>query len=209
MLTSRPMTTITASAPTAANAIHQPISGSTLRAAVKTSRIWPSWRKRPAFFGLVDFADFLRAMGIILLSGDVGEAALEQRCGLLAGRAVRGRHEVGQLLRHGTTPALHGLGPEATRAVGRTHQGPAHDALVADLLSQIGPLDELLRLDPTIDRVVARRRPEILGDRDQVGAGVVEVAQGLLDLMFLLAHAQYQVGLGHQTGVAAHRDDFQ
>src|ERR1035437_3051188 len=203
------MPTITTSAPTAANAIHQPINGSTLWATVKTSRIWAIWRKRPAFLGAAGFADSLRAIEIRLLSGDDGEAALEQRGGLLAGRAVRGRHEVGQLLWHGTVPALHGLGPEATCAVGRTHQRPTHDALVADLLSQVGPPDELLRLDPAVDRMVTRRRPQVLGDRDQVGTGVVQVAQGLRDLVLFFAHAQDQVGLGHQARIAAHRDDRQ
>src|SRR5665648_933831 len=133
-------------------------------------------------------------MGIRLLSGDVGEAALKQRGGLLAGRAVRGRNEMRQLLWYGTAPALHGLGPEASRAVGRTHQRPTHDALVADLLRQVRPPDELLRLDPTVDRVVARRRPQILRDGDEIGASVVQVLQRLLDLTLVLAHAQDQVG---------------
>ena len=60
----------------------------------------------------------------------------------------------------------------------------------ADLLGLRLQLDELLRLDPALDRVVARRRPQVLGDRDQLAAGVVQVAQRLADLGALLAHAR-------------------
>src|SRR5450759_1930434 len=110
------MPTIATRVPTEASAIHQPIIGSTPRAAVNTSRIWAKRAVR-FFLGRFDLADSLRAIGIRLPSGDVGEAALEQRGSLLASRAVCGFNEVGQELRHGTAPALHGLGPEATRAV--------------------------------------------------------------------------------------------
>jgi hypothetical protein len=68
---------------------------------------------------------------------------------------------------------------------------------------------ELLRLDPPVDGVVSRARTEVLRDGDDVRAGFVEVAQGPLDLMVLLAHAEDEIGLGHQAGIAAHGDDVE
>ena len=65
------------------------------------------------------------------------------------------------------------------------------------LVGHLGPVDELLRPDPPVHRVVARGGAQVLGDRDDVRAGLVEVAEGLLDLVVLLAHTEDEVGLGH------------
>jgi hypothetical protein len=43
-------------------------------------------------------------------------------------------------------------------------------------------------------------RAEVLGDREDVAAGVVQVADRRLDLVVLLAHAEDEVGLGDQLG---------
>ena len=45
--------------------------------------------------------------------------------------------------------------------------------------ASLAQLDELLRLDPPLDRVMPRRRAQVLGDRDEVAAGVVQVTQRL------------------------------
>ena len=72
----------------------------------------------------------------------------------------------------------------------------------ADLVGLVLELDELLGLDPPLDRVVPHGRAEVLGDGDQLAAGVVQVAQRLADLLAGLAHAEDQVGLGDQAEVA-------
>ena len=41
----------------------------------------------------------------------------------------------------------------------------------------LGPVHELLRLDPPVDRVVQRGRAQVLRDREDVAAGVVQVAR--------------------------------
>ena len=69
--------------------------------------------------------------------------------------------------------------------------------------------DELLRLDPPLHRVVTHARAQVLGDREQVGAGLVQVAHGGADLVPLLAHAEDEVRLGHQARVPRLRDDVE
>ena len=76
-----------------------------------------------------------------------------------------------------------GLLVQATGAVGRAHQRPAHDAGEADLVGLLAQFDELLRLDPAGDRMVPRRRAQVLRDRDQLAARVVQVGQRLADLV--------------------------
>ena len=44
-------------------------------------------------------------------------------------------------------------------------------------------LDELLGLDPPLDRVVALGRAQVLRDGEQIAAGVAQVAHRLADLL--------------------------
>ena len=60
-------------------------------------------------------------------------------------------------------------------------------------------VEELLGAYPPIHRQVARRGPQVLRDRDDVGAGVVQVVQRLADLGPILAHAQNEIGLGDES----------
>ena len=105
--------------------------------------------------------------------------------------------------------ADHGLTVQPTRPVRRTHERPGQDAGEADLLGLGGELHELLGLDPPLDRVVAQRGPQVLGDRDQLAAGGVQVAERLADLLAGLAHAEDQVGLGDQAELAGRGEDVE
>ena len=49
----------------------------------------------------------------------------------------------------------------------------------ADPLGLLGEFDELLRLHPALDRVVPRRGAQVLRDRQEFAAGVLQVAQRL------------------------------
>ena len=51
---------------------------------------------------------------------------------------------------------------------------------------------------------VPRRRAQVLRDRDDVGAGVVQILQRLHDLLGLLAHAEDEVRLRDEPGLAGH-----
>ena len=93
----------------------------------------------------------------------------------------------------------HGLLVEPAGAVGRAHERTGHHAGEPDLVGLVLQLDELLGLHPALDGVVPRGGPEVLGDGDQLAAGRVQVAQRLADLLAGLAHAEDQVGLGHQA----------
>ena len=62
-------------------------------------------------------------------------------------------------------------------------------------------------LTQRVDREVPGRRAQVLGDRDDVGAGVVEVLQRLHDLFGLLAHAEDEVRLRDEPGLARQRQD--
>ena len=78
--------------------------------------------------------------------------------------------------------------------------GPAITPAKPSASASSRQLDELLGLDPAVDRVVPRAGPQVLGDGQQVGARVVQVAQRGTDLLAGLAHAEDQVGLGDQPG---------
>ena len=92
----------------------------------------------------------------------------------------------------------HRLLVEAAGAVRRAHQRAGHHAGEADVVGLVLELDELLGLDPPLDRVVPLGRAEVLGDGEQVAAGVVQVAHRLADLLAGLAHAEDEVALGDQ-----------
>lgn len=50
--------------------------------------------------------------------------------------------------------------------------------------------------------MVARRRPQVLGDGNDVAAGVAQIAQGGAHLVGGFAQAEDEVALGDQAGVA-------
>ena len=77
--------------------------------------------------------------------------------------------------------------------------GPASTPAKPRPFGELLVLDELLGLDPALDRVVAQRRPQVLGDGDDVAAGVVQIAQRGAHLVGCLAHAEDEVGLGDQA----------
>src|SRR5690242_18876878 len=104
--------------------------------------------------------------------------------------------------RDAAASGLDGLLVAGAGPVGRTYERSGHDAGEADLVGLGLELDELLGLDPPLDGVVAHRGAEVLGDGDQLAAGVVQVAQRLADLLAGLAHAEDQVGLGDEAEVA-------
>ena len=83
----------------------------------------------------------------------------------------------------------------------RPHQRPGQHAGEADRLREPLVLDELLGLDPALHRVVAHRRPQVLGDGDDVAAGLVKVGQRGAHLVRRLTHAEDEVGLGDQPVV--------
>ena len=91
---------------------------------------------------------------------------------------------------------------KTTGAVRRPHQRTGHHAGEADVVGLVLELDELLGLDPPLDGVVPLGRPQVLGDGEQVAAGVVQVAHRLADLLAGLAHAEDQVALGDEPVVA-------
>src|SRR6266508_913535 len=72
-------------------------------------------------------------------------------------------------------PRLHSLTVQPTGPVRRTHEWPGHDTGEPDLLRLVLQFDELLRPDPPLDRVVPHRRTQVLRDRDDLAAGVVQV----------------------------------
>src|SRR3954464_4229619 len=77
---------------------------------------------------------------------------------------------------------VHGLTVQPSGAVRRTHERAGEDTGEADLLGLVAHLHELLRLDPALDRVVPDGGAEVLGYRDQLAAGAVQVPQRLRDL---------------------------
>ena len=64
--------------------------------------------------------------------------------------------EVRQMGRDGPPGPGHRLRPEPTRPVGGSDQGTGHHPEEAEVLGELRPVQELLRLDPSGDRVVSR-----------------------------------------------------
>src|SRR5690606_15462310 len=146
-------------------------AGSCLRVIWYAAHTW--WYQR-CFLGFFCFAtcspagapvlsEFLRAMPLSL----VGRAGQQAR-GLLARR--RRLREVRERLGDLHAATRHRLAPQPARAVRRAHERTRHDAQEPDLLGRVGELDELLGLDPPVDRVVTQRRAQVLGDGHEVAA---------------------------------------
>src|SRR5699024_9632610 len=139
--------------------------------------------------------------------GESGPTARQDSRRLLCGGALRG--QVLEIGRHVLPPVAEGLHEELARAVRGADQRPGHDARETDLPGLVGQFDELLRLDPAVDRVVERTGPQVLGDGEDVAARGVQVAHRLDHLVRGLAHPQDEVGLGDQPEVAGGTDDIQ
>src|SRR4029453_11740777 len=92
------------------------------------------------------------------------------------------------------------LAIKPTCTIGGAYEGTAHDTSEADCGCLVGKLDEFLGLDPALHRMMARRRAEVLRDRDNLDSGVVQVLEGFTDLRTGLAHSKNEIGLGDQSG---------
>ena len=110
-----------------------------------------------------------------------------------------GVSETGQPARDLAALCDHRLGPEASGAVTGSNQRTRKHTEEADLFGLGLDVEELLGAYPPIHRQVPRRGPQVLRDRDDVGAGVVQVVQRLADLGPILAHAQDEIGLGDES----------
>src|SRR5699024_6681926 len=100
------------------------------------------------------------------------------------------RIEMEEVLRDLAAELPHRLRPELAGAVGGADHRPGHHREEADLLGGVGQCDELLRLDPAIDRVMQLRGPHVLGDGDDVAAGLVQPLERFEDLVVGLTHAE-------------------
>src|SRR4051794_17445924 len=109
----------------------------------------------------------------------------------------------------GGPAGLGGLLVGPAGAVGAAPQRAGQRPGEAHLLGLRLEAHELLGLDPPDDRVVPDAGPQVLGDGQQVAARVVQGLHGLDALVRLLAHAQDQVGLGDQAGLAGGGDHRQ
>src|SRR5699024_5487093 len=127
------------------------------------------------------------AAGVFLAVRDrgfLGSAVLLQQVGgLLLGGAIQLLIEVGEVFRDLTATGAHRLGVQAAGAVAGTNQRAGHDSREAHVISSLGVRHELLRADPTLDRVVHGGRAQVLGNREDVGARLAQVTHGLHDLL--------------------------
>src|SRR5699024_7386902 len=159
----------------------------------------------PRFFSCAaGLVSLLRAMVGGVLSGSRASAAH----GVLAGGDARGflrgglvLVEVAQVLGGLAAQLPHGLRPELPGTVGGADHGAGHGGQEAHLLGDPGQLEEFLGFHPAIDGVVQLRGPQVLGDGDDVAAGLTQPLEGADDLLGGLAHPQDQVRLGDHPGV--------
>src|SRR5689334_22182353 len=107
--------------------------------------------------------------------------AREERGSLLGGGTpvCQVLQAVGQRL----AAALLRLRVEPPRPVGRADERARHHAREAHLLGGLRVLDELLGLHPPLHRVVARGGAQVLGDRDDLAARLVQVGERRGDLV--------------------------
>ena len=182
------------------------IAGSVFRVIWKTCHSW--WYQRCFLTGAAA-EELSRAMG--RKSTDANACSGRQRASRLAAswRDVVGSPRWASASGIGPAVATHRLAPQASGAVRRAHQGTGHHAEEPEPLGLRGQLDELLRAHPAVHRVVPHGRAQVLGDRDEVAAGLVQLGERLDDLVGGLAHAEDQVRLGDQTGLVRPGDDRQ
>src|SRR6185312_14149247 len=95
-----------------------------------------------------------------------------------------------------------GLGIQPSGPIGRPDEGTGQHSGEAEAVGELLVVDELLGLNPALHRVVAQRRPQVLGDRDDVAAGIEQVAKRGAHLVGCLAHAEDEVGLGDEAVLA-------
>src|SRR6516225_7085667 len=105
--------------------------------------------------------------------------------------------------------AANGLLVEPSGPVGRSHQRPGQHPRKAEPLGVLGELDELLGLHPALDRVVARRRTQVLRDGDDVAAGIAQVGERGAHLVGGFAQPEDEVALGDQAEVARRGEHVQ
>src|SRR5262249_16367492 len=98
---------------------------------------------------------------------------------------------------------------EPPRPIRRPHQRPGQHPGESQSFGVLGELDELLGPHPAFDRVVTRRRAQILGDGDDVAAGITQVGQGGAHLIGGFTQAEDEVALGDQTEVARRSEHTQ
>src|SRR6478672_4715935 len=148
----------------------------------------PSFGVRPALpLGAVDSVGLLRAIPPSLRTRCPPPLASSRRAPAAGRESSDGGRESARGDRLLVEPA---------GAVGAAHQRTGQHTGEPDALGLGGEADELLRLDPADDRVVPGGGAQVLGDREQVAAGVVQRLHRLDHLVRLLAHAQDEVGLG-------------
>src|SRR5215831_6319291 len=94
---------------------------------------------------------------------------------------------------------LDGRPVQPARSVGRADERARHDPGEPERECLLAQLIEFVRRNPASDGMVPWRRPEVLGDREQVTAGRSQVGHRHRDLVPPLAHAQDQVGLRDQA----------
>src|SRR4029077_11869408 len=73
----------------------------------------------------------------------------------------------------------------------------------AEINCLLAERDELVRVNPTLDWMVARRRSQVLRDGHQFAPGGAQVTKCLADLVAVLAEAENEIGLGHQSSRAS------
>src|SRR5690242_15831488 len=88
-----------------------------------------------------------------------------------------------------------GYGPRRDRLrvqpacpIRRADQGTCEHSGEAEAGGELFVFDEFLGLDPPLHRVVAHRRPQILGDRDDIAAGGMQIDERGAHLIGRLAH---------------------
>src|SRR5579875_1013451 len=101
----------------------------------------------------------------------------------------------------GLGQAARRLPVEPARPVGGPDEGAGHHPGEPQAQRLVAERGELVGGHPPLHRVMARRRPQVLGDGEQVTAGRPQVRHRLGDLLRPLAQAEDQVGLGDQARV--------
>src|SRR5829696_8336128 len=130
----------------------------------RRARAWARFSCDACFLAALSSAGFFSAMLVRIRPR--GPSPCQQGCRLLGRGPLLG--QMPQRLGKGFSPPQDGLRVQPAGPVGGANERSVHDPGKADLLGGAGVGDELLRLDPSVDRVMAQRRAQVLGDGEDL-----------------------------------------
>jgi hypothetical protein len=93
----------------------------------------------------------------------------------------------------------HDLPVQQSSTIGGSHQRPRHDTNKAQRFSFVLQFDEVVRVNPAIDRVMVRRWTQVLRNREDLATSAQQVAHYGGDFRARFTKSEDQIGFGDEA----------